>query len=104
MKVYVFDSGPLIDLFNHYYRERFPSLWLQFDGMIVDGRITSTREVSNELGARDDELAKWREKAGRQVFVTPTAAELEVVRQILEVPHFQAMIRKKGTSGRKAGC
>lgn len=27
MTVYVFDSGPLIDLFRHYYRDRFPSLW-----------------------------------------------------------------------------
>ena len=24
MTVYVFDSGPLIDLFRHYYRDRFP--------------------------------------------------------------------------------
>lgn len=25
--IYVFDSGPLIDLFRHYYPSRFPSLW-----------------------------------------------------------------------------
>ena len=28
MTAYVFDSGPLINLFRHYYRERFPSLWV----------------------------------------------------------------------------
>lgn len=48
MTVYVFDSGPLIDLFRHYYRERFPSLWGNFDGMVEDRRITST--VSARIG------------------------------------------------------
>ena len=56
MTIYVFDSGPLIDLFRHYYRERFPSLWQQFDEMVEDGRITSTREVSNELEGHEDRL------------------------------------------------
>lgn len=95
MTVYVFDSGPLIDLFRHYYRERFPSLWQQFDGMVADGRITSTREVGNEIERHGDKLADWFEENRRKVFVTPTSAELEVVRQIFGVRHFQAMIRKK---------
>ena len=58
MTIYVFDSGPLIDLFRHYYRERFPSLWQQFDEMVEDGRITSTREVSNELEGHEDRLSE----------------------------------------------
>lgn len=95
MTVYVFDSGPLIDLFHHYYRERFPSLWKHFDEMIAEGRITSTREVSNELEGHEDTLAKWCKENRRNVFVTPTTAELEVVRNIFDVHHFQAMIRKK---------
>jgi len=45
----VFDSGPLIDLVRHYYRQRFSSLWEQFDRMVVDTRITSTREVFNRV-------------------------------------------------------
>ncbi len=98
MTIYVFDSGPLIDLFRHYYRERFPSLWQHFDGMVADGRITSTREVGNEIEGHGDKLAEWLEalKENRKnVFVTPTSAELEVVRQIFGVRHFQAMIRKR---------
>ena len=95
MTAYVFDSGPLINLFRHYYRERFPSLWKHFDEMIADGRITSTREVSNELDGYEDELAKWCKRNRRTVFVTPTASELEVVRNIFSVHHFQAMIRRK---------
>ena len=31
MTIYVFDSGPLIDMFRHYYRERFPSLLILKD-------------------------------------------------------------------------
>ena len=96
--IYVFDSGPLIDLFRHYYRERFPSLWQHFDEMIADGRITSTREVGNEIEGHGDKLAEWLEdleENRKNVFVTPTPAELEVVREIFSARHFQAMIRKK---------
>lgn len=94
MTVYVFDSGPLIILFKHYYLQRFPSLWEQFDEMVNGGRITSTREVFNELEGHEDKLTNWC-KAHRQVFVTPTTAELNAVREIFNVEHFQAMIRKK---------
>ena len=94
MTVYVFDSGPLIDLFRHYYPQQFPSLWEQFNEMITSGQITSTREVMNELEGQGDGLASWC-KANRQVFVMPTTAELESVREIFSVEHFQAIIRKK---------
>ncbi len=93
--VYVFDSGPLIILFNHFYRERFPSLWKHFDEMIEDCRITSTREVFNELKAAEDTLASWCKVNREKVFITPTAAELAIVTKIFNVPHFQMMIRKK---------
>jgi len=94
MTVYVLDSGPLIILFRHYYPRRFPSLWEQFNEIVAGGRITSTREVFNELGGHEDDLSSWC-KANRQVFATPTAAELAAVREIFDVRHFQAMIRKK---------
>ena len=100
MTVYVFDSGPLIDLFRHYYRERFPSLWENFEGMVEDGRITSTREVSNEVEGYGDELAEWVKQNRRKVFVTPTVIELEAVRDIFSVDHFQEMIRKRNVCGK----
>ena len=95
MTVYVFDSGPLIDLFRHYYRNRFPSLWEAFDTMVTEGRITSTREVFNELESHGDDLATWCKENRQQVFITPSSEELEFVKAIFEVRHFQAMIRKK---------
>lgn len=63
--------------------------------MVAVGRITSTREVGNEIKGHEDKLAEWFEENRRNVFVTPASAELEVVRQIFGVRHFQAMIRKK---------
>nr|VFK39116.1 MAG: protein of unknown function (DUF4411) [Candidatus Kentron sp. TC] len=94
MTVYVFDSGPLILLFRHYYPERFPSLWKRFHEMVVDGRITSTREVRRELEEQEDALSGWCKNNGH-VFVTPGAGELAIVREIFEVKHFRAMIRKQ---------
>ncbi|GAH81232.1 unnamed protein product, partial [marine sediment metagenome] len=32
--IYVFDSDTLIDLFRHYYLERFPTLWQNFDNLV----------------------------------------------------------------------
>lgn len=90
--VYVFDSGPFIDLFRHYYPDQFPSLWNQFGSMIDSGAITSTRDVMNELVRHNDELSKWCNKH-KGVFVTPSDEELNVVRDIFNVRHFQAIIR-----------
>lgn len=46
---YVFDTNAFSQLFHSYYRNRFPTLWEQFDELIEDGEITSTREVSREI-------------------------------------------------------
>ena len=35
---YVFDSDSLIDLFRHYYPERFPTLWENFDALVSGGK------------------------------------------------------------------
>ncbi len=92
---YVFDSGPLIDLFWHYYPERFPSLWEKFHAIVSDKEIISVREVYNEIDSRNDALAKWA-KEQKDVFFSPsTVEELRFVSEIFKIPHFQAMVRKK---------
>lgn len=48
---YVFDTGPLIDLFKHYYPTRFPSLWEQFHDLVSEGKLISVREVYNEINS-----------------------------------------------------
>ena len=48
-----------------------------------------------ELKGHGDDLAAWCKENRQQVFITPSSEELEFVKAIFEVRHFQAMIRKK---------
>lgn len=92
---YVFDSGPLIDLFRHYYPSRFPTLWEKFHAFVLGEEFISVREVYNELNSRKDMLTSWAKKDKDKSFSQPTIEEFQFVREIFQVPHFQAMIRKK---------
>ena len=94
MTIYVVDTGPFINLFRHYYPGRFPSLWEQFDSMIESGKLTSTREVRNEIEGYGDQLSEWCRRMP-EVFPVPTAEELGFVRDIFAVEHYQAMIRAR---------
>ena len=92
--IYVFDSDTLIDLFRHYYADRFPSLWESFDVLVLKHRIISVRELKNELVGYGDRLSVWVKDHGG-IFLTPAADELAFVAEIFKVPHFQTLIRKK---------
>lgn len=92
---YVFDTNALIALFNSYYRNRFPTLWAQFDALVSSGDVVSTREVLRELeGGSIESLADWCTQ-NKAVFTVPTAAEGAFVAQIYGVPHFQQNIEQK---------
>jgi hypothetical protein len=94
--MYVFDSSPLIVLFNHYYPDRFPSLWENFQALITEGKIVSVREVGNEINtyAEGNRLTDWAKK-NRAFFPPPTRDELVMVTEIFKIRHFQDMIRLK---------
>ena len=94
--MYVFDNGPLITLFKHYYPERFPSLWKKFDALRAEGKIISVREVKNEIEryAETDRLITWT-KRSTQFFPTPIHEELLFVAEIFKIKHFQNLIKKK---------
>lgn len=92
--IYVLDSGPLIDLFKHYYPDRFPSLWEKFSELVATNKIVSVDEVYSEISDYGDRLAEWAED-NRDFFHTPSPKELEFVTEIFSIPHFQAMIRIK---------
>ena len=92
---YVFDSGPLIDLFRHYYPSRFPTLWEKFHALVLEDKLTSVREVYNEINSRKDMLTSWAKGEKDKLFSQPTIEEFQFVREIFQVRHFQAMIRKK---------
>jgi len=92
---YVFDSDSLINLFRHYYPERFPSLWEKFHALVSAGELISVREVFNEIGTSEDSLAIWAKEQKKTLFTEPTIEELEFVGEIFQLRHFQAMIRKQ---------
>lgn len=92
---YVFDSNSLINLFRHYYPQRFPSLWERFDSLVHEGKLVSVREVFNEIGSSDDGLGAWAKKQKSALFLEPTVEEFRFVTEIFKVTHFQDMIRKK---------
>ncbi len=98
--MYVFDTSSLIILFQHFYPDRFPSLWENFDLLISNGAIVSVREVINELEkyGETNRLVTWIEK-NRGFFPESTPEELLIVREIFSVSHFQFLIEAKKRLG-----
>lgn len=92
--IYVFDSSPLVDLFRHFYPQRFPSLWASFDKLVSAQKIISVREVYNELKDYEDRLANWV-KSHRNSFRKPSNDELNFIVEVFKITHFQMLIRKK---------
>jgi hypothetical protein len=93
--MYVFDTSPLSTLFKNYYRKRFPSLWANFDGLVEDGYIVSTREVLREIeDGPVESLRVWCDNK-KALFPAPVPAEGGQVAAIYQVPHFQANIEQQ---------
>ena len=92
---YVFDTAPLWTLFQNFYRRRFPTLWQNFDDLINDDQIVSTREVGREINnCPVERLWEWAGENGA-VFTTPTADEGAFVGEIYAVSHFQQNIERQ---------
>ncbi len=91
---YVFDSDTLINIFNHYYLERFPSFWDNFNDLISKQTIISVQEVRRELERRGDRLSDWA-KSHNELFLTPNAEELGFITEIFKIRHFRILIQKK---------
>lgn len=91
---YVFDSGPLITIFNHYYLENFPSFWNNFDKYVQNNRIMSVRAVREELRVRGDALSAFVNDKNH-IFYTPTDAETSFVATIFKNKHFTGLINQK---------
>ena len=91
--IYVFDTSAFSQIFKNYYRPSFPSLWTNFDRLVVQGRITSTREVQRELeDSNIPEIKEWT-KENCNVFPTPSLEEAKTVAQIFAKKRFQESIK-----------
>ena len=91
---YVFDTGPFVNLFANFYPSTFVTLWQNFDALIDQGEIVSTREAFREIEDQDDELRQWA-KDHKAVFTTPNAEEGAFVARIYSVAHFQGNIEQR---------
>ncbi|MDD5455899.1 MAG: DUF4411 family protein [Candidatus Margulisbacteria bacterium] len=94
--IYVFDTCTLSNIFNHYYSARFPTFWAKFDLMLKTKRITSVREVKNELALMNHivMLDDWL-KTNKDSFPAPTPDELSFITKIYSVKHFQQNLERK---------
>ncbi len=99
--LYVLDTSALIDMFEHYYLSRFPSLWRLFDSMIASGKLVSARESLHEIKSywdKSSRLVRWA-TLNPGFFEQPTQDEARLVAAIFAVPHFQQLIDKKKVIG-----
>ena len=93
--IYVFDTSSLSAL-KHFYPVIFKSIWSGLDNLVQQQKLISTREVWNEIGRGDSDqhTNEWL-KTRKEIFTTPSAAELQFVAQIFQIPHFQGLIGQK---------
>lgn len=71
------------------------SLWKEFDQLVADGQITSTREVLHELGDGSPGADLEWAKANPKLFATPDAKEGAFVAKIYAITHFQTNVEKQ---------
>ncbi len=90
--IYVFDTSSFIVL-GHYFPQRFPSFWQNFNDYVISGRIISVREVYKELKNKGNKkhLDDWIEK-NKNIFIIPNEKETDFVKEIFRIPHFQQIV------------
>ncbi len=93
--MYVFDTMVLSQQFRFYYRQRFPTLWTRFEAMVIERRITSTREVRRELQHSNDASILAEINKYKELFPTPTTQEEDYVGRIFNIRHFRQNIPRK---------
>lgn len=81
-------------LHRNYFPGRFPTLWKLFDQIVVEGKITSTREAYREIADLGGPTLGWADK-NKTLFATPDAKEASFVVGIYAIPHFQGNIEKQ---------
>ena len=92
---YAFDTSAFSPLFKNFYRGRFPTLWAQFDGLVSQGGVLSTREVFREIEDSSIESLRDWATANKNIFSTPGADEGAFVARIFGVPHFQQNMKRQ---------
>ena len=94
--VYIFDTNTLSNIFKYYYTSSFLSFWERFNTLVEIREVLSVREVKNELDATkwSSDINDWL-KGNRDIFEKPSEIELDFIRDIYFIRHFQNNIRRK---------
>ncbi|MEQ1945049.1 DUF4411 family protein [Mesorhizobium sp. VNQ89] len=81
--IYCIDTSALIAAWYERYKpKRFPKLWVQFDGLIGEGRMVSSTLVLAECEKRSPELYAWlRER--NHMFIAPDESVQRNVQVVL---------------------
>ena len=97
MMDYALDSNTLSQIYRFYYKDRFPSFWDRFHGLVSSGRAGSVSEVEAEmtrlLGL--DAAVRELKRLAPEFFATPSHEEQQFVARIFGVPHFRSLIGAK---------
>ena len=90
--VYVFDTNSFIVL-SHYFPERFPSFWINFNEYVLKEKIISVKDVFRELDVQASKLhlLEWI-KINKSIFLNPDEKETNFVKKIFSEKHFQYLI------------
>jgi len=88
--VYVFDTSSIIVL-GHYFPDRFPTFWDNFESAVATGSVVSVREVLREIASPRPWLADWVNNH-KGMFLMPGAEETAFVAKIFQVAHFQMLV------------
>ncbi|MDR3223212.1 MAG: DUF4411 family protein [Methanobrevibacter sp.] len=69
---YLVDTSTILlgSKYETYERKYFPKYWNNFDILIHEGEIVSTKAVYNELIAKDDDFKSWANE-NKNIFHTP---------------------------------
>ena len=79
---YVIDTSSLVKLNRDNPLDVYPSVWRKLEGLIKKSRLSSPKEVFNEICRRDDHLTEWA-KSHKELFVDATQKQIELVQKIL---------------------
>jgi hypothetical protein len=88
--VYVFDTSSIIVL-GHYFPDRFPTFWNNFNTAVTEGDVVSVREVLKEIASPRQWLMDWV-NSHKEMFLLPGSEETMFVAKIFQVPHFQMLV------------
>ena len=93
--MYIFDKNVFISL-GHHYPGRFPTIWGRINELVDNGNLRSVREVRREIETNCPfkSIAQWV-KDHSHIFMTPTEAELMIVRDIFRSEQYRGLVKRQ---------